>query len=62
MNKIKISPLKIISVALGLAGMLVASELQRRETEEIVNEKLNLKLDELGLAAEANHATPELEQ
>jgi hypothetical protein len=59
MQKIKISPLKIISIVIGLAGMVVANELQRRETEEIVTDKLNLKLDELTQLVDSANAQPE---
>ena len=32
----KLSPLRLLSFVIAGAGMLIASELQRRETEEIV--------------------------
>lgn len=36
----KLSPLKILSLALAGLGLLVANELQKRETREIVEEVL----------------------
>lgn len=37
----KMSPLRILSFVIAGAGMLIASELQRRETEELVEKVIS---------------------
>lgn len=34
----KITPLKVVSMVIGVAGFFVAAELQRRETRELIEE------------------------
>lgn len=49
-----ISPLKAMGWALAFAGMVISSELQRRETDEFVTKKVDEKLAEMRLIADAN--------
>lgn len=50
MNKLNLSPLKLLSFALAGAGMLIASELSRRDLDEAVNKAL----DERGITPPAD--------
>jgi hypothetical protein len=58
MQKPQISPLKVISFALGLVGMVVASEVSRRETDELVTTKVNDKIAELSKLVELGNSRP----
>lgn len=57
MQKPKISPIKLASFAIGLVGMVVASEVTRRETDELVTTKVNDKIAELSELIESANAS-----